>query len=223
MDEPSDSTDQTPDDVFRTAVILEMGLGLLAIVIGWVIGPDPRAYVPKWDPSDYAAIGWGVLYGLAATIPLVVFVEAFKRIPWKPIRDLELLGNDGLLKSLLSLSPLELVLISLCAGVGEELLFRGWMLPWMAGGSMQGAVSLWRLPDVETAELWAAIIGSSVAFGLVHPISKLYVVIAGLMGLYFGILMVWSGNLLVPIIAHSAYDAAELLLTSWQSKRQPSS
>ena len=50
-----------------------------------------------------------------------------------------------------------------------------------------------------------------------HPITKLYVVLAALMGVYFGVLMLWSGNLLVPIAAHAAYDAVQLILTARQS------
>ena len=71
-------------------------------------------------------------------------------------------------KTLLSLSPVELILISICAGVGEELLFRGWLLYWLAGYAPAGAES-------RMFEYGAALVASSIAFGLVHPITKLYV------------------------------------------------
>ena len=212
MDEPSDTVEQTPEDVFRTAIFFEIALGGLALVLGWMLGPDARALIPKLESANLPEIGMACLYGVVAAIPILIAIEILKRIPWEPVRELERLGDDGILQMLLSLNPLELVAISLCAGVGEELLFRGWLLPWMAGGSL----------DAGQTELIAAMIGSSIAFGLVHPITKLYAVLAALMGLYFAWLLVFSGNLLVPILAHATYDAAQLMITSWQTHRKES-
>ncbi len=219
MDEPSETIEYTPDDVFRTAIVFEVALGGLAIVLGLTLGPDARLSLPQLDLASLPSIGYGCLYGLLAALPMLVAIEILKRIPWKPIQELEALSDDGMLKTLLRLSPVELLAISLCAGVGEELLFRGWLLSWMAGGSFADAFQA-RSLNIASLEFWAAMIGSSVAFGMVHPISKLYVVIAALMGMYFAVLLVLSGNLLVPIIAHAAYDAAQLLLTAWQGKRR---
>ena len=58
----------------------------------------------------------------------------------------------------------------------------------------------------------AAVIGSSIIFGLVHPMTKLYIVIATIMGIYFAVLLVWTENLLIPIAAHAAYDAVQMLI-----------
>ena len=52
---------------------------------------------------------------------------------------------------------------------------------------------------------------------MVHTITKLYIFLAALMGLYFGALLVISGNLLVPI---AAYDAVQLLLASRKTKAE---
>lgn len=200
----SDSIEQTPDDVFRMAIVFEAGLGVLAIVLGWLLSPDPRALVPELSTENLTSLGLALLYGAAAAIPLLGLVEILRHLPWEPIQQLERLSDDGMVKLLLKLRPPELIVISLCAGVGEELLFRGWMLPWMAGGDLAGSYQ----------ELGIALVGSSIAFGLVHPITKLYVVLAGLMGAYFGLLLIWSGNLLVPIAAHATYDAAQLIITA---------
>ncbi len=220
MDEPEDSVEYTADDVFRTAVGFEVALGALAIILGLLVGPDARLWLPKLEPSQFATIGWGCLHGLAAAIPMLITIEVLKRIPWKPIKDLESLGDDGMLKTLLALGPAELAVISLCAGVGEELLFRGWLLPWIAGDSLgTSRIDLFS-SDFRAPELWAGIVGSSIAFGLVHPITKLYVVIAAIMGLYFSVLLIGTGNLLVPIVAHAAYDAAQLFFASRQQARE---
>jgi membrane protease YdiL (CAAX protease family) len=208
MDEPTETTEQTPDDVFLTAVLFESSLGLLAFFLGWALGPDPRDLIPELNLKEAWPIISGVLYGCLAAIPILILIEGVRRLPWEPVRELERLTDDSLIKTLLRLRPGELVVISICAGIGEELLFRGWMLPWLAGSS--GG-------DPTRFEFALALVGSSVAFGLMHPITKLYVVLAALMGVYFGVLMLWSGNLLVPIAAHAAYDAVQLILTARQS------
>lgn len=208
MDEPTETTEQTPDDVFLTAVLFESSLGLLAFFFGWALGPDPRDLIPELDLQETWPIISGVLYGCLAAIPILIFIEAIRRLPWEPVRELERLTDDSLIKTLLKLRPGELVVISVCAGIGEELLFRGWMLPWLAGSAGGDPTQL---------EFVLALVASSVAFGLMHPITKLYVVLAALMGVYFGVLMLWSGNLLVPIAAHATYDAVQLILTARQS------
>ena len=65
-----------------------------------------------------------------------------------------------------------------------------------------------------------ALLLSSAVFGFFHPITKMYILLAGLMGVYFGVLLMWSGNLLVPIVAHAAYDAVQLLMTKRQVERK---
>ena len=206
----SDTLQQTPDDVFRTAVVFEAALGGLAMLLGWLLGPDPRTLLPELTVADLRPLGEGLLYGALAAVPLLVAVEVLRRLPWEPVRELERLSDDGMVSLLLRLSPTELVVISVCAGVGEELLFRGWMMPWMAGGHDTG----WSVTTV------AGLIGSSIAFGLVHPITKLYVVVASLMGVYFGLLVLVTGNLLIAVVAHAVYDAVQLILTA-RRERDP--
>ena len=45
-----------------------------------------------------------------------------------------------------------------------------------------------------------------------HPVSPMYAVLAGLAGAYFGALIVLTGNLLAPIVAHGGYDFVALLV-----------
>lgn len=220
----SEPAEQTPDDIFLTAVLFESALGVLAIFFGWALGPDARAMVPELDIQSAWPVGnmesmWpivsGILYGCLAAIPLLVFIAGIRQIPWEPIRELERLSDDGMIRSLLQLRPSEMIVISVCAGIGEELLFRGWLMYWFAEGFAMGGTASATSPMA----LGAALIGSSIAFGLVHPISKLYIVLAAVMGLYFGGLLLWSGNLLVPIAAHASYDAVQLIMTAREQRR----
>jgi hypothetical protein len=92
-------------------------------------------------------------------------------------------------------SLLDLALISALAGIGEEALFRGVM--------QTGLVPVVGLP--------AAVALTSVAFGLAHYLSLTYAAYAALVSVYLGVLLVYTDNLLVPVIAHAAYDFVALV------------
>ncbi|MDQ2070047.1 CPBP family intramembrane glutamic endopeptidase [Natronospira bacteriovora] len=85
--------------------------------------------------------------------------------------------------------------LSILAGVGEELLFRG---------VLQQALAQWLNAPV-------AILATGLLFGLVHAISRAYFIVATLMGIYMGLLFHWSGNLLLPILIHALYDWLAIL------------
>jgi membrane protease YdiL (CAAX protease family) len=88
----------------------------------------------------------------------------------------------------------ELVLVSTLAALAEEALFRG---------VLQSALGA-HLPA------WAAVLAASALFGLAHFLTPLYALVAAIVGIYFGLLLVLGGNLLVPIVAHGLYDVVAL-------------
>jgi hypothetical protein len=68
-----------------------------------------------------------------------------------------------------------------------------------------------------SADYFRAISGwlaASILFGLAHPISRTYVVLATGMGLVLGALYLATGNLLSAIVAHAVYDA--VILVRWK-------
>jgi len=215
--EDQENTEQTPDQVFLSAALFELALAALALFLGWAIGPSARETIPELSVDELWTILSSILLGCAAAGPILLFVEIIRRIPWEPIRELERLTDDGMLRSLLRLRPLELIMVSLCAGIGEELLFRGWLMYWLAN-----LIGLAEFSGGATSSLaiGIALVASSLVFGLFHPITKVYVILAALMGLYFGGLLLYTGNLLVPIAAHAAYDAVQLILTARNGQRE---
>ncbi len=101
-----------------------------------------------------------------------------------------------------------IIAVSLLAGFGEELLFRGVI---QAG--------LEDLTGVLVGLLLASLI-----FGLLHAISPAYFLLATLMGLYLGLLYQQTGNLLIPCLVHALYDWVAIswyLRTSRVGPRQP--
>jgi membrane protease YdiL (CAAX protease family) len=91
-------------------------------------------------------------------------------------------------------TPAGVVVLSLLAGVGEEALFRGLI---QAGLDRH-------LPT------WAAIATAALLFGMGHWLTRSYALLAALIGGYLGLLFVIADNLLVPIVAHAAYDMVAL-------------
>ena len=90
-------------------------------------------------------------------------------------------------------------MISLAAGVGEELLFRGVML--------DAPRQLVNLP----CSPWVELIGSGVLFGLAHAFSRTYFFLATLAGIYLGSLLIITESLIPAIITHSLYDFVVLV------------
>lgn len=165
--------------------MLEGGLIVLAFVLGLVLGPHPFHGV-RWT---FEALGIGLL----ACIPLVLGLVVVCRGEPPPNtigRDLKRIASTFFAECRL----LDLAVISVLAGVGEEALFRGVLQPALAGVSTP----------------WVALGLTNIVFGIVHPVSLPYIIAATSIGIYLGILQIAFGNLLVPIVVHAAYDFAGL-------------
>ena len=84
------------------------------------------------------------------------------------------------------------------AGLGEELLFRGLV--------QAGLAKL--IPGA--AGVWIALVVASLVFGIFHWLNTTYAFLAALAGLYFGLLLMATGSLWPPIVAHALYDFVAL-------------
>jgi uncharacterized protein len=93
-------------------------------------------------------------------------------------------------------------LVALLAGIGEELLFRG---------VLQTVLSQWTTPV--TGMLLASLL-----FALAHALSKLYFLLALIIGLCFGWLVLKYNDLVAPMVAHSLYDFVALIYLSRTSR-----
>ncbi len=194
------ASDGDSQNQFVLAAFAEISFGLLAIVLGWMFGPDPHAGIPSL--SESFRLLEGIALGTCLGAVLAAGVFALARLPFRGLRDLEEMMESRLRDFLIRLTPVELVVLSLAAGFGEEFLFRGWV--------QQG---LFSLLGADKSMVWGLVglLVASILFGLAHPISPLYVLLATLMGLIFGGLYWVTGNLLAAIVAHAVYDAVILL------------
>jgi membrane protease YdiL (CAAX protease family) len=182
-----DEIQPPPLPVLWLALIFEGGLGLAAWLLGWVFDQPPLRDL-RWD-------GRAVGLGVAATVPMLVIFFACLRWPVGPLARIKQISDELIRPLFASCSPLELALVALVAGIGEEMLFRGFLQ------NLLSARFGW----------WAGWVITSLLFGLMHPITAAYVVLAAGLGLYLGWVWAAAGNLLTVIIAHGLYDFIALV------------
>ncbi|UCD23530.1 MAG: CPBP family intramembrane metalloprotease [Gemmatimonadota bacterium] len=111
---------------------------------------------------------------------------------------------DQVIAPLFARSPfIDLIVVAVLAGLGEELLFRGVIQPFLSG----------------FAGTALALLMTSLLFGLLHLVTPTYALIAAIFGLYLGGLMISTGEILVPITAHALYDMVALGLLRERGRR----
>lgn len=129
----------------------------------------------------------------AAMIPFAFLTRAARSGPLARIREII---EQHLVPLFGNCTWDELLALALLAGVGEELLFRGWLQVWLTG--YMGPIG--------------ALVTASVLFGAVHAVTRAYAVLATLIGALLGALLIWSDGVLAPILVHALYDFVALLV-----------
>jgi len=180
------------------AVAFEGGLGLAALLLGWLAGIWPVPGV-EFDEIVWRDQWPALLWGLAATGPMLISFWLIDRFPWGPLGELKRDVERLVVPLFRDCNLLDLALIAAAAGIGEEMLFRG---------LLQQGLAQWLAPPWGA---WIALLAASCVFGCFHPLSTTYVVLAALIGLYLGLLLVLSGSLLAPALAHGLYDFIALV------------
>ena len=173
------------------AALMEGGLIVLALGLGWIAGIDPlRSMLWNWQ-----ALVWGV----AATVPIFLLFLISYRFPVGPMLEIKRFLIEMLGPSLHVCRWYDLILLAIVAGFAEELLFRGLLQPWF--GQFGFLVGL---------------IASNVVFGLAHLITPTYAIIAAVIGVYLGLLPQATDppNVSIPIISHALYDYLAFLVVA---------
>jgi uncharacterized protein len=169
-----------------TAALFEGGLAIFALSMGWLTGIQPMdSYHWSWRQ-----LAWGVV----AVIPPLLLFGGCLYLPWRPFRRIKRIMNWSILPLFRSCGLFEIAVISFLAGLGEEMLFRP---------IVQNGLAEWIGPHYGPA---IGLLAATVIFGMLHPISYMYAVLAGIIGLYLGIIWLYTDNLLVPITTHALYD-----------------
>jgi membrane protease YdiL (CAAX protease family) len=172
------------------ALGVELGLVAVAVAVHWPLGIDLGLdRLARPEARD-------VLLGLAASVPMLGLFSILMTMPFDSLkrlrRDVHVMVNDRLGPC----RSIDLALIAVAAGVGEEVLFRG---------LIQGGLAIRFGPLV-------SLLIASLIFGLAHAVSLTYLIFAALLGLYLGWVFQATGNLVAPIVAHATYDLVALLV-----------
>lgn len=158
----------------------------------------------RWPPpfGDNAAV-WSwigqMALGAVCALPLLGGLVWMERHPIGMLRELMRVVAEEVVPLFRDVSVPGLLAISLAAGVGEELLFRGFL-------------------QAVLTDHWAGPIGilaglliASIVFGLCHALCWGYAVVATLIGLYLGVLFLVTDSLWAPLTAHAVYDFCALV------------
>ena len=223
MNDETNPTEEASDEfLFVWACGFELSIGVVGLLLAWLVGIDALAYMGRLEELAWQPVAIDIGIGAIASLPMLLAIYLLMKVPHEAINAIKQLSDVPTMKALLSLSHAELLTLSICAGIGEEIAFRGCLLPWItslkdATGQIVNPFDVGDSFSVAIPGLLViAILISSIGFGLLHPITKLYVLVASLMGVYFSILMIMTDSLLVPIVTHAAYDAAQF----WIAKRE---
>lgn len=164
--------------VFLFGALLSFGAVALSFAFDTPLGP-------LLNPTPAAIIA-----GFLGAGPPLALLFWLMRTTWAPVVRFRESQIDFLREIGFSFTPLRITLLSLAAGVGEELLFRG-VLQTFADR---------HLP------LIAAIALTNLLFGALHARTLLYALAAAIVGAYLGWLFVVTKSLMSAIIAHTVYD-----------------
>ncbi|MDF1816851.1 MAG: CPBP family intramembrane metalloprotease, partial [Verrucomicrobiales bacterium] len=137
---------------------------------------------------------WLVI-GLTATTPLIVLLIWLMKTSWQPVLEVRRFMEQAVIPFFGNLSILQLLLLAILAGVGEEFFFRAFLQTWLSG--ILGTVT--------------GLILASLIFGVCHLVTPFYGIFATAMGLYLGGLMLYTGNIWPPVIVHILYDFIALI------------
>lgn len=168
----------------RPALVSLVYLALASAGVAWVhLWDDGLVWRSSQGPTPqfWKGILGGLLIG-GGFVAASRFVT--HRFEWGRLLHQDLRARLG------PLSSMEIVILAAASSLGEEIFFRGALLP---------AVGLWL---------------SSLIFALLHVGPKLrflpWTIASFLAGLAFGLLFLWSGDLTGPVIAHFTVNTLNL-------------
>src|SRR3954451_2758907 len=144
-------------------------------------------------------VGLGILLGISTQVAANSITVQAVKIWGKDIY------SPVVMKNIMPRTRIEWLLLPAALVLGvvlEELLFRSLLI---------GGLST-------TVPVPILVVGFAAIFGLMHsPQGNFGVIMTGLIGAWFGILFVWSGSLVLPLVAHYVINFLQLLKAQAES------
>lgn len=166
--------------------------------LGIISGAPPERL--GWTLNNgWRDLGLGILAGLLTQVVANVSTDlAIKR--WG-----KSIYSPVVMKNIMPRTRLEWILVPAALGLAvvlEEVLFRSLLV---------GGLSA-------TVPLPILVIGFSTIFGLMHsPQGVLGVIVTALLGMWLSLLFIWSGGLILPLVAHYVINFLQLLKAQAES------
>ncbi len=202
MSDPATS-DSPSQRSLLLALLVEGGLGVVAFAVAWLTKHWPAIGMGWATPpvgEQLQMIGLGVV----ATLPPLLALGLIDRFPIAPLDRVRQLAEAAIRQMFPQPRLWQLALVAAAAGLGEELLFRG-----LLQAGLARLLSETQLVGI-AAGPWIALVIASLVFGIFHWLNATYALLAALAGVYFGLLLMATGSLWPPIVAHALYDFVAL-------------
>ncbi len=171
------------------ATLFQGGIALFAFGLAWILQINP------FDGCQLSGQAFAV--AIAGTIPMLIVFSMTYRITTGPLAEVKRFLIESLGPFLNDCRWYDLAWVAFLAGVSEELLFRAVLQQWL---------NQWgQIPSL---------LISNFLFGAAHSVTAIYPLLAGLLGLYLGVLYQFAGagNMLIPTITHGLYDFIAFLI-----------
>ncbi len=169
----------------RAALMFQGGIGVVGLAAIALFG------IPVY--YEGVSLGSALFWGLVGSVATYAVILLVSRVPGL-LRDSLESQLEQLHRFASDYSWIVLIALSVFAGVGEELLFRGAIQGWLAQ----------RVHDA------VAIVLASLLFGLVHYLSFTYFVLATGLGMTLGTVYALTDSLVLVMVWHGVYDMIAL-------------
>lgn len=184
---------------FRVGCTIELGLGIVGVLL--MLGLD-RPFFSWWALETNVLI-----VATLSIIPLCAVLCLTLHSRSGPLHPIRRWLEETLRPLLKEWRMWQIGCLSLLAGIGEELFFRGAIQNWL---------QIW----------WGsapALILTSILFGALHYVNLAYALVSSLMALFLGVLMLATHSLVAPILTHVSYDFFALVyLSRFHQPQSPS-
>lgn len=166
---------------FRLVLISQLIIVLLGSLAMWTLAVP----IPPGFGSWHSSLLLGILLALLTFVAFFVIYRVGGMFANTLLADLQKVSD-----LFIGYSWWRIAVVATLAGVGEELLFRGFLQVWLGQYMSIG---------------WAILL-ASIVFGLLHYLSHAYFICTLLMSIIFGIVYFWTDNLLMLVVWHGVYD-----------------
>lgn len=199
MNEPTEQQPPPPGGLSTGMAVVFYGILLaLAWLLGvWWLDLDLVEWHDWWETPMWLDAGLGIALGVTTVIATRILE---KTTEWARV-----LGEE-FRKILGDLTPNQVFVFAVTSGVAEEVFFRGFL---------QQALTEYVF-GTETPGMILGLVVASLVFGLVHigPDREKFLpwtIMALVLGVLFGVLYLYTGNILAPLIAHFTINFFNLL------------